>query len=151
MKTHLLLLINLLPILSFAQTPNLSYDSTLAKQLGADDYGMKTYMFVILKTGTNTISDKKIRDSIFAGHLANINRLVEEDKLVVAGPFMKNDKNYRGLFILNVKTKEEADALLITDPAIKEKLLEPEVIPWYGSAALPLYIDESKKIEKVKF
>lgn len=151
MKIHLLLLINLLPILSFAQTPNLSYDSTLAKQLGADDYGMKTYMFVILKTGTNTISDKKIRDSIFAGHLANINRLVEEDKLVVAGPFMKNDKNYRGLFILNVKTKEEADALLITDPAIKEKLLEPEVIPWYGSAALPLYIDESKKIEKVKF
>ncbi len=151
MKTHLLLLISLLPILSFAQTPNPSYDSTLAKQLGADDYGMKTYMFVILKTGTNTISDKKIRDSIFAGHLANINRLVEEDKLVVAGPFMKNDKNYRGLFILNVKTKEEADALLITDPAIKEKLLEPEVIPWYGSAALPLYIDESKKIEKVKF
>jgi len=35
----------------------------------------------------------------FRGHLDNINRLVKEEKLVVAGPMCKNEKNYRGIFI----------------------------------------------------
>ncbi|WP_260392461.1 hypothetical protein [Empedobacter falsenii] len=35
----------------------------------------------------------------FRGHLDNINRLVKEEKLVVAGPMGKNEKNYCGIFI----------------------------------------------------
>ena len=127
---------------------NVEYDSVLAKSLGADDYGMKMYTFVILKTGPKTIADKAKKDSIFAGHLANIGRLVDEGQLILAGPLMKNDKSYRGIFILNVKTIEEANELLKTDPAVQEKLLEADVYPWYGSAALPLYLDASKRIEK---
>ena len=93
---------------TFAQTINPDYDSTLAKKFGADDYGMKSYVFVILKTGSNTTTDKAFIDSCFAGHMANIFRLVDEGKLIVAGPFGKNDNSYRGLFIFNVSTIEEA-------------------------------------------
>ena len=79
----------------------------------------------------------------------NINRLVKENKLIVAGPFGKNDKNYRGLFILNnIKTMEEAKDLLQTDPAIKSGLLDFEIFTWYGSAALPEYLPFSEKIWK---
>ena len=69
-------------------------------------------------------------------------------KLVVAGPFWKNDKSYRGIFILNVSTLEEAGELLQSDPTIREKVLEAELFKWYGSAALPEYLKLQKKIQK---
>jgi uncharacterized protein YciI len=141
----------LITSLSICQKINPNYDSTLAKKFDADDYGMKKYVLVILKTGSNTTEDKKIKDSLFAGHLANINRLVKINKLVVAGPLVKNEKTYRGIFILDVKTFEEANTLLDTDPAIKEKLLAADLYQWYGSAALPAYLDASDKIWKTGF
>jgi len=38
---------------------NPNYDGELAKELGGDDYGMKSYFLVILKTGANTTADKE--------------------------------------------------------------------------------------------
>jgi len=136
---------------SNAQKTNPDYDSTLAKKFGGDDYGMKMYVFVILKTGSNTTTDKALTDSLFAGHMSNINHMVSINKLLVAGPMVKNDKTYRGIFILDVKTFEEAEKLLEKDPAIKEKLLAVEMYNWYGSAALPAYIEASDKVSKLKF
>lgn len=133
-----------------AQKINANYDSTLAKKLGADDYGMKYYTFVILKSGENKSADKNFKDSCFAGHMNNISRLVEENKLVVAGPFGKNDKDFRGLFILNVSEIDEAKKLLDTDPAIHAGFLQPEIFQWYGSAALPEYLDSSDKVWKIR-
>lgn len=133
-----------------AQANKPEYDKKLADSLGADEYGMKSYVLVILKTGSNDTKDKVQIDSLFKGHMTNIGRLAEEGKLIIAGPLFKNDKAYRGIFVLNVKTIEEASQLLITDPAIKEKLLDAELYTWYGSAALPVYLDTHKKIEKQK-
>lgn len=122
----------------FAQNP--IYNKTLADSLGADELGMKTYIFVILKTGPKKEDNKARRDSLFRGHFANIEKLAKEGKLAVAGPFEKNEKSYRGLFILNVKNRNEAEKLLMDDPTIKEKIFELEFFEWYGSAALPMYI-----------
>ena len=127
------------------------YDKALADSLGADDYGMKMYVLVILKSGTNTVTDKSKSDSLFAGHLQNIRRLAKDGKLVVAGPLAKNEKEYRGIFILNVKTLEEAQTLMQTDPAIAAKLLDTELYNWYGSAALPMYLPASEQVEKKSF
>jgi len=104
---------------------------------------------VILKTGSNTDTDKAKKGSCFVGHMTNINKLVEDKKLIVAGPIGKNDKNYRGIFILDLPTLEEATTLLQTDPAIKAKYLEPELYIWYGSAALSEYLETSDKIWKI--
>lgn len=87
-----------------AQNLNPEYDAVLADSLGADNYGMKPYVLVILKTGDAKIDDKNKISELFRGHLDNINRLVEENKLIVAGPLGKNENSYRGIFILNVKT-----------------------------------------------
>lgn len=132
-------------------TTNPNYNKELADKLGGDDYGMKSYFFVILKTGTNTTTDKEFISESFRGHLDNINRLVEEGKLIVAGPLGKNENNYRGIFILNnIKSIEEPVELLQTDPAIKNRLLDYEIFTWYGSAALPEYLPFSDKIWKSK-
>ena len=136
--------------LTSAQTVNPDYDSTLAKRLGADDYGMKSYVFTILKTGTNTTTDKAFIDSCFSGHMANIVRLVNEGKLIVAGPIGKNDNTYRGIFIFNVSSIEEARKLVETDPAVNSRLLDVDLYNWYGSAALPEYLEASQKIGKYK-
>lgn len=152
MKYFLILLLGAATTLTAsAQKNNPQYDSILAKKVGADDYGMKNYVLVILKTGENTSTDKKYRDSCFAGHMKNINRLVEENKLVVAGPFGRNDKQFRGLFILNVQTVEEAKTLVNTDPAVIAGFLAAEYVPWYGSAALSEYLPASEKVGKYSF
>lgn len=150
-KFSIILLVMLTSISMRSQKSNPNYDAELAKELGADEYGMKTFVFVMLKTGVNESTDKALKDSCFAGHMANINRLVEEKKLLVAGPMGKNDKSYRGIFILDVPNIEEASALLQTDPAIKAQFLEPELYTWYGSAALATYLEFSDKVWKTGF
>lgn len=135
---------------AYSQSENPKYDKLLADSLGGDEYGMKSYILAILKTGPAKIDDKQVLDSLFSGHIKNIGRLAANGKLVVAGPFGKNDKTYRGIFILNVKTIEEATALLETDPTIKARILEAELYNWYGSAAISTYLPNHEKIEKKK-
>ncbi|SKB27325.1 YciI family protein [Daejeonella lutea] len=133
-----------------AQSDNPKFDQALATKVGADDYGMKMYVLVLLKTGTAGITDKKVIDSLFKGHFNNMERLTAEGKLVVAGPMGKNDKNYRGLFILNVRKVEEARVLVDTDPAVRSMMLDADFLPWYGSAALGEYLQYHERVEKKK-
>jgi uncharacterized protein YciI len=129
-------------VCGFAQTPekptkNPHYDAALAKKLGADQRGMRSYVLAILKTGPKDAEIKgKEREEIFKGHFANMGRLADEGKLSAAGPFSKNDKSFRGLYIFNVKTVEEALTLVNTDPVIKSGIMVVDLVPWYGSAAL---------------
>jgi uncharacterized protein YciI len=127
------------------------FDPELAKKLGADERGMKTYVLCILKTGPKDAAvtgDR--RKEVFAGHFANIGRLADEGKLAVAGPFGKNDKEYRGLYIFNVATIEEAQKLVLLDPAVAAGVFVPDLTLWYGSAGLMAVHDTHKKIEKPK-
>jgi uncharacterized protein YciI len=111
------------------------YDSILAKKLGADEIGMKKYVIAFLKKGPKRDQDSATAAEIQKGHMANINRMAEEGKLILAGPFF-DDFDIRGIYIFNVETIEEAEALTKTDPAIKSGRLSMELHPWYGSAAL---------------
>jgi uncharacterized protein YciI len=150
MKKILALLLAIVIIIRLdAQTTNPKYDKALADSLKGDEYGMKMYVLVILKTGTAKIDNKATVDSLFKGHMANIGRLAEEGKLIVAGPLKKNEKTYRGIFIFNMSSIDEVKPLLNTDPAIREKLLDAELFNWYGSAALPVYLKTHEKIEKL--
>src|SRR5688572_28376376 len=83
-----------------AQTGAPQFNKALADSLGADEYGMKMYTFVILKSKENTL-DKKTKDTLMSGHMQNITRLADQGKLIVAGPMGQNDKKYRGIFIFN--------------------------------------------------
>jgi len=128
-----------------------AYDPELARRLGADERGMKMYVLCILKTGPNDAAIQgEERKKIFAGHFANIGRLANEGKLAVAGPFGDNDKSYRGLYIFNVATVEEAEKLVTLDPAVKAGVFVPDLTPWYGSAAMMVVNETHKKIEKPK-
>lgn len=148
-----LLFISVLSINSLGQTEQKklpeNYDAELASKLGADEYGMRQYVFVILKTGKAEITDEKKRKELFAGHFANMGRLAKEGKLVLAGPFMEGGEK-RGLFVFDVKTIEEASELVKTDPAVKAGIFDVELTKWYGSAALMQINEIHTKIQKTK-
>ena len=95
---------------------------------------IKQFWLVILKTGPR---DKEITDSIerkkiFAGHFSNMTRLHQEGILKAAGPFGKNDLTWRGLFILDCKTREEAEMYVNTDPAVAAGVFIVDIVPWFS-------------------
>ena len=126
------------------------YDEKLAKEMGADDYGMRKYVMAFLKLGPNRTSDKEEADKLQAAHMANIKRLAAEGKLAIAGPFLDNG-DLRGIYIFNVETVEEAKILTESDPAIKAGSLVMELHPWYGSAALGFVNKYHEKVSKIKW
>ncbi len=111
------------------------YNEALANELGADEYGMRQYIFAFLKAGPNRDQDSTTAANMQRAHLDNIRRLADEGKLVLAGPFI-DDGEIRGIYIFNVTSLEEARKLIKTDPAILAGRLEIELHPWYGSAAM---------------
>jgi uncharacterized protein YciI len=111
------------------------FDQARATKNGADEYGMKRYVMAFLKRGPNRDRPKAEADELQRLHMANIGRLAEEGKLVLAGPFL-GDGDLRGIYIFDVETLEQAKQLTATDPAIKAGSLIMELVPWYGSAAL---------------
>jgi len=151
MKNPILLLLLLICTNTlFPQESEANYGEKLAKSLNADDLGMKKYVFCLLKTGSNTTATKEETQNLFKGHMDNIGRLAKEGKLVVAGPFMKNERNYRGIYIFNASSIEEAKEFVATDPAVQSNLLEAELTLWYGSAALQETLKIHDKIAKNK-
>jgi len=116
-------------------TPSDKYDSLLAEEVGADPYGMRQYVFAYLKAGPNRDQDSVEAVQLQRAHMDNIQRMAEEGKLVLAGPFI-DDHEVKGIYIFAVQTIEEAEELTNSDPAIQAGRLEMELHPWYGSAAL---------------
>lgn len=112
-----------------------AFDAELAAELGADDYGMRRYVMAFLKSGPNRPEDPEQAQALQRAHLANIRRMAEQGKLVLAGPFM-DDGEIRGIYVFAVDSVEEAEALTATDPAVQAGSLVMELHPWYGSAAL---------------
>lgn len=91
---------------------------------------MKQYFLVMLMRGSNRSHDSATAAKIQAGHMANITRLANEGKIIVAGPFGDNG-NWRGIFIFDCKTKEEAEEYVKTDPAVIAGRLTYEIRPWW--------------------
>jgi uncharacterized protein YciI len=132
-----------------AETVNQKFDAALAAQVGADDYGMRNYVLVVLKTGPKPMPQGPDRDAMFKGHFANMKRLSDEGKLAFAGPF--DDENWRGLFIFAVPEIEEARKLVATDPVVASGEMVPEFHKLYGSAALMLVPAAHDRVRKMSF
>ena len=127
----------------------MTYDSTLAAKLGADDYGMKKYVMAFLKAGPNRDQDSVTAAQLQRAHLDNIFRLADEGKLVLAGPFLDGG-DLKGVYVFNVTTIEEAKALTESDPAVQAGRFVMELHTWYGSAATMMINYWHEKLQKKK-
>lgn len=91
----------------------------------------KSYTVVFLNNKPDKeILSKEKSDSIMTGHMNNIGRLAKEGKLLAAGPF----EGGGGIFILNTTSVKEAVEWLATDPGVKAKRWNVEVLPYTVTA-----------------
>jgi len=87
----------------------------------------KIYSFVFLHKKLDAAPiPKEQLDKLMEGHMANINRLAQEGKLVAAGPFEEGG----GIFILNTTSIDEAKLWLSTDPGVKANRWNIEILPY---------------------
>ncbi len=97
------------------------------------DAQSKSYIFVFLnkKTDASELAKDSL-ERLMKGHMANIERLAKQGKLLAAGPF----EGGGGLFILNTTSTDEASDWLKTDPGIQANRWDVEMLmysPQLGS------------------
>ena len=91
---------------------------------------MKRYWLVLLQKGPNRDQDSISAEKIQAAHMANINRLAKEGKLVMAGPIGVED-DLRGIFLMNCSDSTEVENFVRTDSAVITGRLIMKYYPWW--------------------
>ena len=91
---------------------------------------MKRYWLVLLQKGPNRNQDSVSAGKIQAAHMANINRLAKEGKLIMAGPMGIEDE-LRGIFIMNCADSIEVENFVKTDSAVITGRLIMKYYPWW--------------------
>ncbi|MET0464124.1 MAG: hypothetical protein ABW007_13260 [Chitinophagaceae bacterium] len=91
---------------------------------------MKRYWLVLLRSGDNRSQDSLSAAKIQAAHMANINRLAKEGKLIMAGP-IGAESDLRGIFLMDAKDSTEIATLVNTDTAVITGRLKMEFYPWW--------------------
>jgi uncharacterized protein YciI len=99
-------------------------------------YEMTTYLMGLLRRGPTwspavTAETQRIQE----GHMANIRKMADTGKLIVAGPF-SDDGDLRGVFIFQNTSMEEAKTMVDLDPAVRAGRLVVELHPWFAAAGL---------------
>ena len=110
----------------------------------------RPYTLVFLVTGPNSATiDAAKKQEIFTGHMANIRRLADEDKLLIAGPFGKEkpDPALRGIFILDTGDVERARAWTETDPGVRAGEFAAEYATLVTAAPLRRSLEHFREIE----
>lgn len=91
---------------------------------------METAYLGFLSRGSKWTPEKTpATEELQKAHLANIMRLNQLKKLVVAGPF-GDDGELRGIFVFRVGSLREAQELSATDPAVQAGRLAIDLHPW---------------------
>jgi len=84
------------------------------------------YYFVFLNTNPDRVPlDSASVMQLQEGHMANIQRLADEKKLVIAGPFYTGG----GIFIFQAGSIDSVNGWLTTDPAIRANRFKLELYP----------------------
>lgn len=85
------------------------------------------YVFVFLnkKGDAEKLSDEATK-TIMEGHMANMDKLAKEGKLIAAGPF----EGGGGIFIMKTSSVDEAKQWISTDPGVQAKRWNVDVLPF---------------------
>lgn len=92
---------------------------------------MRTYYVVLMMRGAPAATPPTPEQAaVMKAHLASMGELASARKLVGAGPIVGTGE-LRGVFVLDVATREEAERIAHDDPAVKAGRLKPVVLAWF--------------------
>ena len=110
---------------------------------------MQRYWFGMIYPGPRYYDEVGPADraALQEAHLARIGELADSGEMALAGPFEVDpeaERPFIGLFLYDVETREEAEALAASDPAVQAGRLVVEVHAWWGVSGLTYPGDTSK-------
>lgn len=108
--------------------------SRQVKSATPDPPSMCQYFVALLYSGPSRDADDAEVQQIQAAHRSRIRELIASGEMVVAGPF--DGGELRGMFIYDVASMEQAEALAESDPAIQAGRLRAEIHAWWGPTSL---------------
>jgi uncharacterized protein YciI len=114
-----------------AQEPGAAQPATRPAAAAAGPQ-FEQYQLVILRAGDNPQQLPRERvQEIQKQHLAHMEQLAQQGKILVAGPFTDQpDKTMRGMCIYRCGSVDEARQLAEQDPAVVAGRLRVEVLTW---------------------
>jgi uncharacterized protein YciI len=86
-------------------------------------------------------------DKIMEGHMANIQKMAKEGRLLVAGPF----EGGGGIFIFNSQSVDEVTQWLNDDPGVKAQRWNVEVQPYRWRVGQPRLVKEPFEMTNYQF
>jgi len=105
-------------------------------------------IFVFLNKRTDKAElPKEQVDKLMEGHMANINRLAKEGKLVAAGPFDGGG----GIFIFHSTSLEEVKSWLATDPGVQADRWKIEMLPFQFRLGKDMTLKEPYEMVSYQF
>jgi len=122
---------------AFAQEETQEFE-TFEYTEGDTTFLMKKYFMCFLKSGPVRSQNEEEAQALQTKHLAHINKLAEEKKVCMAGPF-GDDGEIRGILIFNTPTLEEAERLAKSDPSVQAGRLVVEIHPWWAAVGSTLF------------
>lgn len=132
MKNLLFICALLTSLLVFADSEKKS-DNKAAKSSSAQESVNKSkpvgYVVALVKRGSNWEQDSSRAFQLQEKHLLFLAELQKENKLLASGP-LTTSPDARGLYIFNVETISEAEALVSKDEAIKAGWIKMEFHNW---------------------
>lgn len=105
---------------------------------GDTTFVMKKYYLLTYYRGDNRDQGEEEAQEIQKGHMSHLNRLSEEKKICLAGPY-GDDGEARGIVIFSVTSLEEAVELSNQDPAVQAGRLRFEIKPWWAAVGSKLF------------
>ena len=114
---------NKTPTQSVSANYDLQSDTVYSKE-------MKRFWLVELRKGPNRNQDSASRVKIQAAHIANIERLAKEGKIIMAGPIGIED-DLQGIFLMNCSDSTEVEKFVQTDTAVITGRLIMKYYPWW--------------------
>lgn len=93
---------------------------------------MKQYVYT-LKLVPRLIDDANwtsLDNMIVDQHLSSLKRLLEEGTLVLAGRTLDEDEKMFGIVIFEAETDEQAEHIMLNDPAVKAGIMVAELHPY---------------------
>lgn len=86
-------------------------------------------------------------DKIMSGHMANIQKMAKEGKLLVAGPF----EGGGGIFIFNARSVDEVTTWLNDDPGVQAHRWNVEIQPYHWRVGQPRLVQEPIEMTHYQF
>lgn len=103
--------------------------TSACQSTGTGEPAARRYTLVFLVSGADKTERTKAETAaLFRGHLGNIQRLADEGKLYIAGPFGHpiRDDALRGMCVLATESSDEARAWMSADPAVQADVMRVE-------------------------